>query len=144
MYDRKMIWSKIREYFQSHSLRLNKNNKGLFGEDMAVQFLKKKEYRILERNYINKKGYRKGEIDIIAQDGKNIVFIEVKTRKRITPFDLPPEFFVDAEKFQKLERIAREYLHSHKEGTAGYRFDVVSIELYNGKANVKHIRNAFL
>ena len=58
---------------------MNKRIVGLKGEDIAAKYLEKHKYKVIERNF----ACRFGEIDIIAQDGKFIVFIEVKRRKSL-------------------------------------------------------------
>ena len=71
---------------------------GSKGEDLAIQFLKKKGYRIIDRNYKTSVG----EIDIIARDGNTIVFVEVKTRTDDS-FGYPFEA-VNKKKRQKLQK----------------------------------------
>ena len=110
---------------------------GSKGEDLAVTFLKKKGYRIISRNY---KNYI-GEIDIIAQDGKTVVFIEVKTRANDS-FGLPFES-VHRRKRQKLRNLALLYLKKAGEELP-VRFDVLSITCAeNGKMEIDHIQDAF-
>lgn len=119
---------------------------GRKGEDVAVQFLKKLNYRILERNYVNKKGYRVGEIDIVAQEGKEIVFVEVKTRKRLGEYDIPPEMFVDKYKMRHLQQSSFCYLKENKRIEEKYRFDVIGVTYY-GKGEsvqIRHLKNVFL
>ena len=106
---------------------------GRAGEIKASEFLKKKGFKILKTNY---KTYC-GEIDIIAQDGEYMVFIEVKTRSS-EDFGLPSEA-VTFRKREKYYRVASEYLQRNKKMDAPCRFDVVEIE--NGKIN--HIIDAF-
>lgn len=107
---------------------------GRAGEVKAVEFLKKKKYEILEKNF---KTYL-GEIDIIAKAPEgDIVFVEVKTRSDES-FGLPCEA-VDLKKQEKYIRVASEYLQRKKLTDEPCRFDVVEIE--NGKIN--HIENAF-
>ena len=110
---------------------------GSKGEDLAIQFLKKKGYRIIKRNY---KTYV-GEIDIIARDGNTIVFVEVKTRANDS-FGYPFEA-VNKKKRQKLKNLALLYLKSQvKESPV--RFDVLSIFYADGrKLEIEHIKDAF-
>lgn len=110
---------------------------GSKGEDLAVKFLKKKGYRIIERNY---KTFV-GEIDIIAKDSNTIVFIEVKTRMNDS-FGYPFEA-VNKKKRQKLKNLALLYLK--KQGTESpVRFDVISIFcMENGLKEIDHIKDAF-
>ncbi len=103
------------------------------GENRAVKFLKQKGFKILKKNYKTPLG----EIDIIAQDNKTIVFIEVKTRTS-EAFGLPCEA-VDKRKQEKYNKTATYYLQREKKMDAECRFDVVEIE--NDKIN--HILNAF-
>lgn len=106
---------------------------GKKGEDNATLFLKKKHYKILERNY----RCRTGEIDIIAKDGKRIVFVEVKERKD-DKFGSPSEY-VTSSKRRKLISAAKNYLAEKEIIDAYCRFDIVEI----CGDDVNHIENAF-
>ena len=115
---------------------------GQCGEDVAALLLKKKGYKILERNYKNKIG----EIDIIARQKDTLVFVEVKTR-RSEKFGIPSEA-VTYYKKQKIVNTAKMYLLDNPADLA-IRFDI--IEVYGGfdgegfdceKTN--HIEEAFL
>jgi len=109
---------------------------GTKGEDLAVEFLKRKGYRIISRNFRTPFG----EIDIIAEDKRTIVFVEVKTRADST-FGRPFEA-VDYRKRERLRKVALFYLkHSGKDSPS--RFDVLSIELDGGRNRVEHIIDAF-
>ena len=112
------------------------NEKGHAGEKLAVQFLKKEGYQILETNW----RFRKAEIDIIAQKDEYILFVEVKTRST-TNFG-SPELFVDRKKQQLIIIAANAYLQEKgidKEG----RFDIVGVLLTKGKYEIRHIEEAF-
>jgi putative endonuclease len=110
---------------------------GSEGEDLAIQFLRRKGYRIISRNY---KNYI-GEIDIIAQDGETVVFIEVKTRANDS-FGSPFEA-VHRKKRQKLRNLALLYLKKQGEELP-VRFDVLSITCTkNGNMEIDHIQDAF-
>lgn len=106
---------------------------------MACRYLKKKGYKILERNFQK----REGEIDILAWDkkAKMLVFVEVKTR---TSGDFgEPQEAVDFFKQRKLLRTAYAYLN--KKGMEhDFRIDVIGIKLdYSRRiAHLEHIRNA--
>ena len=106
---------------------------GRAGEVKAVEFLKKKGLKILEKNYKT----HIGEIDIIAKDNDTIVFIEVKTRS--DDFFGAPSEAVNQKKREKYYKVALEYLTKTSNTDSLCRFDVVEIE--NGKIN--HIDNAF-
>lgn len=110
---------------------------GIKGEDLAVKFLKGEGYRIITRNYKTSIG----EIDIIAQDGNTIVFVEVKTRA--DEFFGQPFEAVNKRKRQKLKNLALLY-QKKQEKEFPVRFDVLSI-LYrnNGKREIEHIKDAF-
>ncbi len=112
---------------------------GRWGEERAAEFLKAKGYRILERNYKNKIG----EIDVIASDGKILLFVEVKTRRSLA-YGQPYEA-VTYHKQIKIARVAFAYL-KHRCGTVDVnaRFDVISI-VRDGwaQARIEHIPHAF-
>ncbi len=111
---------------------------GLKGEDEAVRFLRKKGYRILERNFRS----RLGEIDIVARDGDTIVFVEVKTRS--TESFGSPKDAIDARKIRRITRGSMDYLRRNfKDGDVNIRFDVVTVELKDGGYSTELIKNAF-
>lgn len=107
--------------------------KGEIGEEIACKYLIKKRYKILDRNFKNSIG----EIDIIAKDKKEIVFVEVKSRTTIE-FGEPKEA-VNNFKQQKIHNVALCYLKLKKLEDVSIRFDVV--EVLDGEVN--HIKNAF-
>ena len=106
---------------------------GRAGEVKAAEFLKKKGFKILEKNYKTPLG----EIDLIAKDGEYTVFIEVKTRSS-DEYGAPSEA-VDLKKQEKYFKVATYYLQRTQKIDSPCRFDVVEIE--NGEIN--HIFNAF-
>ena len=109
---------------------------GKEGEDLAVRHLKKKGYRIIERNYKNPLG----EIDIIAYESGSVVFIEVKTRST-DEFGMPVEA-VHRKKQEKMKQVALMYLKRFKTEMPA-RFDVVSVYAGRVEAEVEIIKNAF-
>lgn len=111
-----------------------KKEQGREGEDRATKILKEKGYRILERNYRNPFG----EIDIIAEEGEYLVFIEVKKRNTKTFGD--PLYAIDEAKKRHIIMSAQYYLKSHRLNNKKTRFDVVGIT----KDTVKIVKNAFL
>jgi len=111
-------------------------NLGEKGEQLAVDFLKKKGYKIVERNYRNSFG----EIDIIALHRGTVAFIEVKTR-RSDEFGQPFEA-VDQRKKVKMKNIALIYLRKFKKEVPA-RFDVVSIQVSADDKQIELIQNAF-
>jgi putative endonuclease len=110
---------------------------GKEGEKIAADFLKKNGYRIKEINF--RCGL--GEIDIIAQEKGELVFIEVKTRKsRELGY---PEQAVGTRKQKKMSQLALWYLHKKNITDAGTRFDVVAITILPSGTEIKLIKNAF-
>ena len=99
---------------------LNTREIGNKYEDKSVEILVKEAYRILERNYQN----RFGEIDIIAEKNKEIVFIEVKYRKT-SKFGYGYEA-VDRRKIMKILKLANYYIQSKKYQDYKIRFDCMS------------------
>jgi putative endonuclease len=107
------------------------------GEDLAAAALKKQGYKILERNYTTPLG----EIDLIARQGGELVFIEVKTRKSLRYGE--PQDAVSAPKQARLRKLADYYLQRKRLGSVPARFDVVGITLIEGEPRVEIFQNAF-
>jgi len=110
---------------------------GREGEEIAVEYLIGKGYRILVRNYRTVLG----EIDIIAREGNTLVFIEVKARSG-EQFGAPQDA-VDPKKQVKVSRVALAYLKHKKVVSCACRFDVVAVLKSTGKVKVTLIQNAF-
>lgn len=106
---------------------------GAKGENQATLYLKKEGYKILEKNY---KTYH-GEIDIIAQKGDLLVFVEVKKRKNDQMGK--PEEYVSLSKRKKIIFAAKNYTFYNDLVDANCRFDVISIL----GEEITHIQNAF-
>lgn len=113
----------------------NKRKVGTEKEEQAADYLRKKGYFIIEKNY----RVRQGEIDLIAQDGSCIVFVEVKYRAGLRSGDALEA--VTRTKIRQISRIALFYLNQKKINidSTPIRFDVIGI---NGGV-VTHIENAF-
>lgn len=110
---------------------------GKEGEEIASEYLKKSGYRILERNY----RCAIGEIDIVAREKNELVFVEVKARKsNVMGY---PEQAVGAQKQRKMSRLALWYLQEKNLGDAPARFDVVAVLLKPGASEIRLFRNAF-
>ena len=119
---------------------------GLLGEDLSVQYLKEKGFSILTKNYCNTFGKRLGEIDIVAQKGEEIIFIEVKSRLGTRDSTLLPEANITRDKLRKLERIAQCYLREKHWEKRPYHFDALSV-LYDPvmkKAFIRHLEHIFI
>jgi putative endonuclease len=110
---------------------------GRRGEDIAWEYLKKRGYKILERNY----RCRYGEIDLIAKDRGIIVFVEVKSR-RSAAFGEPEES-VGLAKQKKISTVALCYLEEKHLHNCEARFDVVSILSVAGEQKIVLIPDAF-
>lgn len=108
---------------------------GNLGEDIATKFLIKRNYKILERNYIA----LGTEIDIIARDKDEIVFVEVKTRnshKYGEAYEAVDEF-----KMKNIIKTARAYIERYSLYDIMIRFDIIEVYLRERKLN--HIIAAF-
>lgn len=112
---------------------MNTREVGRIGENEATEYLVKKGYKILSRNF----NCHFGEIDLIAFDGTFVVFVEVKVRND-NRFGLPRES-VNWHKQQTIVRCARYWLFKNHKTGMPVRFDVV--ELLSGRIN--HIEDAF-
>jgi len=116
------------------------NNRQQFGkesESLAVRYLKKNGYKILEQNYRNKIG----EIDIIAKEKETLVFVEVKARK--THIFGNPKWAVTPKKQRKISMVALYYLKATKQNHVKARFDVVALSSQKDNLQIEIIKNAF-
>jgi len=112
---------------------MNTRLKGVIGEDVAISYLIKNKYKIIQRNY----ACSMGEIDIIALDKNILVFIEVKARTNEV-FGLPCEA-VTKSKQRHIAKTAQYFIKKNDVYSLPIRFDV--IEILGQKIN--HIKNAF-
>ena len=112
------------------------NELGKLGEELAVDFLQKNGYEILETNWV----FQKAEIDIIAQKDNMLVAVEVKTRSSID-FGLPQDF-VKQKKIQLLVKAINEYVVSN-DLDVEVQFDIIAINKEEKDFNIEHIKNAF-
>lgn len=113
-----------------------KHRTGKKGEDIATEFLEEKGYKILERNF----SCRQGEIDIVALDRQEVVFIEVKTRSNIN-YGLASEA-VNYQKRKHLIKAIKYYIHIRNLENKFIRIDVMEIYIKNKKAYINHIKQA--
>ena len=109
---------------------------GIEGEDMAADYLTSSGYVILERRF----RIHSIEIDIIASKGKELVFVEVKTRS--SDFFASPESAVNVKK-QKRMILAADYYVRERGIDAEIRFDIVSVVRNRDTEHISHIKNAF-
>ncbi|MBI3357991.1 MAG: YraN family protein [Nitrospirae bacterium] len=110
---------------------------GLEGEAIAAEFLIKRGYKIVEKNF----KCPVGEIDLIAWEGKTLVFVEVKARSS-SQFG-GPEGAVTPQKQEKLNRVALAYLQQKRLSTSLCRFDVVGIVKAGHTVSISLFQNAF-
>jgi putative endonuclease len=121
-------------------------NIGQYGESLAVRFLRKKGYKILERNWYNTAGKRLGEIDIVAQTkDREIVFVEVKTRDISGAMSvILPEEQITYAKMHKLERIAECYIKEQNLWDRSWHFDAIAIMIKDAKVyKIRHVKNIY-
>ena len=111
---------------------------GTRGEELARRFLQEQGYTILTTNY----RCSWGEVDIVARDGEELVFVEVRTR-RSADYGTPEES-ITAAKAQRLVATAGDYLQQHADAEASWRIDLVSIRMGPGHRSprIDHLRHA--
>ena len=116
---------------------------GDLGERLATRYLQNKKYIILDTNFQNKTGRRLGEIDIIACDSDELVFVEVKTREMQKYSETLPEENITHKKLLYLAKIAYIYIRLKNLEHMPYRFDALSvwINLEEKIAKIKHIQS---
>ncbi|HMB95057.1 MAG TPA: YraN family protein [Tepidisphaeraceae bacterium] len=126
------------EWLQSFFKRENTADiLGQRGENVAAKFLRNLGYKILLRNF----RCDVGEIDIVARDGKTIVFVEVKTRVNDDPM---PEDQVNAIKRHQITKAAKFYMSRYGSPQPPGRFDVVAIVWPTGREpKIRHTSDAF-
>ena len=112
------------------------NDLGKLGEQLAVDYLSRKGFIILERNFI----YDKAELDIIAKKEKKVIVVEVKTRN--SNFFGAPQDFVTPAKIKLMVKAANEYVLA-KNIDLEVRFDIVAILKNQHVEKIEHIKNAF-
>ncbi|HET9840246.1 MAG TPA: YraN family protein [Candidatus Angelobacter sp.] len=108
------------------------------GEEEAYFHLRKLGYIVIARNYRSPRS--RSELDLVGWDGETLCFVEVKTRSQ-RDFK-PAEAAVDPEKQRDLSHVAREFLRKMKSGPP-VRFDVVSVYMAGGRAEIELFRDAF-
>lgn len=116
---------------------MNTKKLGDRGEHLAAEFLGNAGFRILERNY----RFGRAEIDIVAEEAGELVFVEVKARDSLRFGE--PEESVGGVKEQRLRRAAEGYCIQRGMIDHFYRFDIVAIRFEKGIVVVKHLRNVF-
>ena len=117
---------------------MNNIELGRHGEMMARHYIIGKGYKILAKNFTCKSG----EIDIIAEKGEYIVFIEVKARRTLS-YGYPGEA-VNRRKQMRYGSIASTYIRQNRLYNKSYRFDVIEVYVKDRESHtINHIENAF-
>lgn len=112
------------------------NELGKKGEQLAIDYLLKNGYEIVERNY----RFDRAEVDIIAQKNSILAIIEVKTRSSIDFGN--PQDFVKPKQIQRLIKAVDEYITVNNLDVEA-RFDIIAIVKENNNFNIEHLENAF-
>ena len=111
---------------------------GVHGEKLACDYLKRKNYQVIETNF----RVRSGEIDIIASRKNILCFVEVKTRVNVAQGQ--PYESLTPHKIRTLIHTAKLYMQWRETNYEAYQFDVLSILMGpRGDAKIEHIENAF-
>jgi putative endonuclease len=113
---------------------------GDLGEKIAEKHLKKKRYKVLDKNF----RYSKlGELDIIAQKGGDIIFFEVKARMKKGVSEFKPEDNITSIKQKKLIKLAQIYLAKRKLLDKPWQIDILAVEIYRDNSfDIRHLENA--
>ena len=117
---------------------MNKDNIGFKGEEYACNYLENKEYQIIARNFM----CNQGEIDIVAKDKNELVFIEVKTRTNLkygNPVDA-----VDKNKTKHIWNATKFYLYKNNLEKEYVRFDVIEVYIIAKGYRINHIKNVMM
>ena len=116
---------------------LSERSPGAWGEELALRYLERRGYELVERNYRT----RYGEIDLILREEDTLVFVEVKLR-RGTGFGNPLEA-VTLAKQTTIRSLAEQYLSERDPTFDALRFDVIGILADRHRPTVRHVRDAF-
>lgn len=116
-----------------------RKDKGKAAEEAAASYLEQAGWRIVERNW----SCRSGELDIIAEQGEILLFVEVRSRSGIG-YGMPAES-IDGRKIQQVRRTAEVYLHRFGISDRQIRFDAVAVMLGRNLEirSLEHIEDAF-
>jgi putative endonuclease len=108
---------------------------GQRGEDAALSYLQAQGYTLLARNW--RCAY--GELDLVMQQHGQLVFVEVKARRSLTPDDALAG--LTAAKLSRLTTAIYHYLDAHQLPADGWRLDVVGVALNGDRASIQHVEN---
>ncbi len=110
---------------------------GRRGERAAEKHLRRSGYRIVARNY----RAAGAEIDLVAMDGETLVFVEVKTRRRLEAGT--PEEAVDERKQKRMRRAAEIFATRYRADDITMRFDIIAVDASGERLKIELLRNAF-
>ena len=113
-----------------------KNQLGVYGEKCISRFLEKRGFNVIEKNY----NCRYGEIDVVAEKDKTLVFVEVKTRKKEY---FPISTVVIPSKQKKIVKSARHFVFKKNIVDKVLRFDVATVVFDENRYKINYIENAF-
>lgn len=108
---------------------------GQIGEEQATRYLEQKGYQVIGRNW--RCAY--GEIDIIAQDGHTLVFVEVKTRRKLIEWAWEA---ITPKKRQRMVNSANAYIDAHQIDEIMWRIDVIAVLFHKGQTKIEHGEDA--
>ena len=119
-------------------MAIGRQERGRDGEEIAAEYLRQNGYRILARNY----RCPVGELDLVAEQGDSVVFVEVRTRR--AGCMVRPEDTVNRTKMRHVVRSAEHFLSSTAREDRPWRVDVVALEVdHAGRpVRVEHYQDA--
>jgi putative endonuclease len=115
----------------------NRRSDGAVFEDLACAYLKRKGYKILDRNVY----HMRKELDVVAQFRGTVVFVEVKGRRSIR-FGAPAEAMNETKR-RRMIQAAKAYIRSRNLAERPCRFDFIAVTFESGRPKISHIENAF-
>jgi putative endonuclease len=115
---------------------MNNTELGSLGEQMACDYIRKKDFQIIDRNY----RFKKNEVDIIAKKDNQLIIIEVKTRQTAEIGE--PWQAVTRNKQKQIIQVANQYVQTNKIELET-RFDIISIIHNSYRTVITHLEDAF-
>lgn len=113
-----------------------KKLEGKESERFALNYLEREGYKILEKNYYK----RFGEVDIIAEKDNEIIFFEIRSKRKK---DFSPILTINKRKIERLKIMALSYLSEKGIFDKQIRFDIIGLIKNNKDFQIEHIKNAF-
>ena len=117
---------------------MNNREKGAQGEDLALNYLLKKGYKLIERNWHYSKA---AEIDLIMLDGKTLVFVEVKTRTNLNyghPFEA-----INPNKMKNIRLAAHAFLSENSKNLKIEKFRIDGVAIVKTPFTIEHLENIY-